>query len=196
MSFESDVARVQVHLDRMAAATTFDEYAHEWTGFLYQLERLWERAFQFYKPAPWFQKVSPTYSKLRRKDSLLRYLKQARNAATHTLQGSLASSLNVAVREKYGRPFQLSQIKTSIEDGCLTIDLESRELLLDLDASVSRGAPSLARVLCRGKWYNPPKSHLGNQLPTQNPVVVGKIGLDFCLSFISELNRLAKRPIE
>lgn len=196
MKFETDIAMAQMHLDRMADASTFDAYAHEWTGFLYQLERLWARAFQLYKFAPWFQEVSPTYHKLRRQDPLLRYLKQARNAETHTLQGSLISSLNVAVREKYGRPFELSQIKTSIEEGCLTIDLESRELLLDLDASVSRGAPALARVLCRGKWYNPPKTHLGNHLPTQNPVVVGKIGLDFCRSFIGELSRCAKRPTQ
>lgn len=99
-------------------------------------------------------------------------------------------------REKYGRPFELSQIKTSIEDGCLTIDLESRELLLNLDANVFRGAPALARVRCRGKWYDPPKSHLGNHVPTQNPVVAGKIGLDFFRSFIGELNRLANRPTE
>ena len=187
MKFDNDLNRAQMHLDNMAATSDVTEYAHEWQEFLFHLERVWERALRAYEYRPWFSHLNHPYTKLRKGDPLLRYLKQARNAETHTLQGTLNSSLNVAVREKYGRAFQLSRVSTSLENGCLTIDLESPEILLDLDADVFRSAPSLARIRCRGKWYNPPKTHLGNPLPAQNPVIVGKIGLEFCRAFIGEV---------
>lgn len=192
MNFEKDISRAQEHLDNMAAASDFDQYSHEWQEFLFHLERVWERALRAYESRSWFQELNRTYAKLRKGDPLLRYLKQARNAETHTLQGTLTSSLNVAVREKFGRPFSLSRVDTTLIDGCLTIDIKTHELLLDFDADVFRSMPTLARIRCRGKWYNPPNSHLGNRLKTQNPVVVGKIGLDFCRSFVREITRTKK----
>lgn len=171
----------------MVTAADSDEYAHEWREFLFHLERVWERALNAYESRSSFQKLNQKYRKLRKGDPLLRYLKQARNAETHTLQGTLTSPLNIMVRDKSGRPFNLSRLDTTLVDGCLTIDIRTHDILLDLDADVSRGTPSLARFLCRGKWYNPPSSHLGNRLSTQNPVVVGKIGLDCCRHFVQEI---------
>jgi hypothetical protein len=186
IDFGRDLSRAQAHLDNMADASAFDEYAHEWQEFLYQLERVWERAFQAHRSEPGFQALYQNIRKLQKGDPLLKYLKHARNAETHTLQGTLTSSLNIAVREKFGRSFQLSRIETSLVGGCLTIDLKSPDILREFEADVSRSAPALARFRDRGKWYNPPRTHLGSRLSTQNPVVVGKIGLDFCRAFVHE----------
>lgn len=90
-----DLNRAQEFLEEMADATTFTEYENAWLDFLYRLERVWELTKLRYQAEHWFSKVYGSYAKLRKKDPLLKYLKHARNAETHTIQGTLDSSLNV-----------------------------------------------------------------------------------------------------
>ncbi len=192
LTMNQDIERAEKHLNDMAKSTLLNEYEMSWQDFLYRLEMIWEITKKRYERESWFPKVYGPYSRFRKKDPLLRYLKQARNAETHTIEGTLESSLNIMFNEKYGRPFQISQIKSSFENGKLTIDIDSPDLLYEYEAEVYRGTPELIRFKCRKDWYNPPSQHLGNNVNTRCPVVIGKLGLEYCKAFISEIELYAK----
>lgn len=119
---------------------------------------------------------------------MLKYLKNARNAETHTLQGTLNSSLNVGLRDKCGRGFSVDRIRTGFVDGCLTINVDTPDVLLDFDADVGRGAPFLTAFRNRKDWYKPPRTNLGNRLSSNDPVVVGKLGLDMYRALVEEID--------
>lgn len=71
----------------MKQANSLEEFEAEWREFLTYLEKVWtkvERSCQTVrnKFEPWQGK----YHRLRKKDMLLRYLKQARDADNHSIQ--------------------------------------------------------------------------------------------------------------
>jgi hypothetical protein len=122
----------------MPEASSFDVFETEWEHYLYRIEKIWERTEKVYKHQKSFRQWFAPYKALRKKDSLLLYLKQARNAETHTLQETISSPLSISVEEKYGREFNIKSISSKLENKCLTISLESVDSLLDLDTEVSR----------------------------------------------------------
>jgi hypothetical protein len=183
---QSDITRAETHLQSMVDATRVSDYQGAWQDFLYRLERIWEVTRYTYKQRTWYSKACGTYYQLQRKDPLLKYLKHARNAETHTTQGSIEAPLQFLIKDRYNEPFHLRDIETTFENGVLTLDLIIPELL-DFDAQVARGAPSLLRFKSRGAWYNPPSSHLGNVLNSRNPVIIGKLGLEFCKALCIEV---------
>ncbi|WP_146009766.1 hypothetical protein [Janthinobacterium sp. ROICE36] len=71
----------------MQNAKTMDEFESDWRGFLNCLEKIWQKVERSCQPMrnkfePW----QGTYHGLRKKDMLLRYLKQARDADNHSIQ--------------------------------------------------------------------------------------------------------------
>lgn len=187
MEFNREIARLQKHINEMTLAEHLDDYKNAWEEFLYRLERAWELTEQTYKDQKWFQNLFAPYRKLRKKDPVLKYLKNARNAETHTLQGTLSSSLNIALCEKLGREFSVERIQTNFVNGCLTINIDTSEKLMDFDADVGLSTPSLTKFRNRKDWYKPPKKHLGNALSSNNPIVVAKIGLNMYESLVKEI---------
>ena len=183
---ERDLNTAEQCLQRMVDATNLSEFETEWEHFLFRIERIWERTEKTYRRHQGFQKWFSPYQQLRRKDPLLRYLKQARNAETHSLEGTLASPLSICVKEKYGRDFQVKSVSTTLENKCLTVNLESDDLFLELNTEIFRKSPNVARIKNRGKWFNPPTSHLGNRLNESSPIVLGKLGLNFCRALVTE----------
>lgn len=188
MEFVREVARLETLINEMEAADHIDDYKNAWEEFLYRLERAWGRTEQAYKNQKWFQKLFAPYRKLRKREPVLKYLKNARNAETHTLQGTLSSSLNIALRDKCGRGFSADRIHTSFVDGCLTINVDTLDIFLDLYADVGRGTPSLTEFRSRKDWYKPPRTYLGGRLSSNNPVVVAKLGLEMFRSLVEEID--------
>lgn len=188
MNYEHEIQRTEKYLEEMAETKLVSEYEAAWQDFLWRLERVWERAKKQYEGESWFPKLYGPYGTLRRKDPLLRYLKQARNSETHNFTGSINSPLSIRLKEKFGRPFQLKDLSTSFENGTLTLSVNTHDLFFEPDIAFSRNEPQLNRIKCRGKWYNPPTSHLGNRINTNDPIVIGKLGLESLKSFISELS--------
>ncbi len=88
-------------------------------------------------------------------------------------------------------------MKSSFEDGILTIDIESapQDSLLDYVAFPLPSNPKLVRFRNRGKWYEPPKTHLGKPLLSVHPVDVAKLGLAFYSAFINEASFRFKESV-
>lgn len=183
---ERDLNTAEQCLQRMADASDLGTFETEWEHFLFRIERVWERTEKKYRNHKGFQKWFSPYQQLRKKDPLLRYLKQARNAETHSLEGTLASPLRINIKEKYGRDFQIKSVSTTLENKNLTVNLESNDLFLELDTEIFRKIPSVTRIKNRGKWFNPPSSHLGNRLNESSPIVLGKLGLSFFRILVTE----------
>jgi hypothetical protein len=187
----ADIERAEKHLNDMLIAKTLPEFTGAWQDFLFRLERMWETTKAKYQKEPWFLGFYHVYDQLKRKDPLLKYLKEARNAETHTIEGTLDSPISILVKDKYGRPFQVDGITYTLVNGHLTINIDGPHLLLDYEADVWREGPTLASFRCRGKWYSPPRTHLGMDVKSKSPVVIGKLGLAFCKSFLDEMARKA-----
>jgi hypothetical protein len=176
-------------LDRMKKLENFQEFYRHWQDFLFRIEKAWESAQRDLQRMPGFQQWFGFYAEQERKDPLLIYLAHARDAETHSIWQTVDRPFRVLIREKYGYPFRLKSIKSTLgEDGVLSIDLQTsaEDSLLSYEASIVPTSPALQKFKNRGNWYNLPRTHLERSLPSTHPVDVAALGLAFYRAFIAE----------
>ena len=176
-------------ISNMAEAESFSDFEEEWQIFLYRIQRAWERCERKIKKEKGFQQWFKPYQKLRKNDPLLVFLKQARDAETHAVSGTIDKPLSLQVYEKTGRSFQIEDIESTLNDGVLVVDIKSPDLFLNLDVEVKHTDPKLVKFKNRGVVYEPPKKHIGNQLENDHPVAISQLGLVFYRSFVEEAER-------
>jgi len=173
-------------IDEMRSTTSFLEFEEYWENFLFRIERAWEGTERAVRGKPGYQQWHNPNAKLRKQDPLLTFLKQARNSAMHSVSDTVTKPLKFQVVEKSGRDFVINGISTTFENGVLTIDIDSPELFPNLDAKMLPTDPKLVRIKNRGKWFNPPKEHLGNKLKNLHPVSIAHLGLDYYSGCVEE----------
>lgn len=176
-------------IDAMKETTDFREFQENWENFLFRIERAWEFTERNLKKVKGFQQWHKPYTQLRKKDSLLVFLRQARNAEIHRVSPTVNKPLEMVVRDKSGRGFQLNSISSKLEDGTLTVDLDSPDILLDLDADVVPTDPEVIRFKNRSKWYNPPWEHLKVRIRDLHPVALAECGLEFYRAYVEEAEK-------
>lgn len=176
-----DLQLAAAEIEQMADARDLANLRSSWEIYLFRLERAWERTERAAqaKPGRDAQSWLSANAKLRRADPLLQYLKQARNAETHALASSVDSHKIISVSDRFGRPFSLNNVKVSVKGHTLVIDLDSNAIGIDWTAKAEPADPKLQRICCRGKWYEPPRRHLGNRINDQHPVAIATLGLNF-----------------
>ncbi|MBN7796287.1 hypothetical protein [Parahaliea mediterranea] len=173
-------------IDYMKSTTDFSEFQESWENFLFRIERAGEFTERTLKSKTGFQQWHKPYTDLRRKDPLLVFLRQARNAEMHSVSPTVTRPLKMAVVDKSGRGFQLNSISSQLENGTLTIDLNSPDILLDLDTRILPTDPEVVRFKNRGKWYNPPWQHLRERIRDLHPVALAELGLVFYRAYVNE----------
>ena len=114
---------------------------------------------------------------------LLRYLKQARDADNHSIQ-------DVAKIEPGGRGIRFQNprggyIKHMEIRGGELVAYEGDPIIIE------DKLPRLVAVSVKnnGAWYNPPTSHLDQQIPSHHPVFLAELGLKFYENYIREVER-------
>ncbi|WP_305374652.1 hypothetical protein [Photobacterium leiognathi] len=174
-------------IGRMKGAEGFDDFDSEWRLYLNAIEKVFvkvERAAQPYrnKFEPWQGK----YNKLRKKDSLLKYLKQARHADNHSIQDVAKVTPGVYSFSVPGGPgvTHIQSLKTDHTGRVVEYIGNRPAQIVDI--------PS--RLQCvgfqnNGTNFNPPKEHLGKKLKSDNPVYLSEQGLAFYESFLVEAER-------
>ena len=168
-------------LDLMKSAESFEIFDEEWRDFLNCIEKLWnktERGCQQFKNKyqPWQGK----YSALRRKDMLLRYLKQARDADNHSIQE--VAAVKPAHRTMNFANHTGGYIKNMTLRGGDITHYEGDPLVVkDHPATIEA-----VRVKNAGNWYNPPTMHLEQQIASHHPVVLAELGFQFYEKFLKE----------
>lgn len=179
-----DIAAKQI--EHMKSTTSFSEFQESWENFLFRIERAWELTERTLKTNQGFQQWHKPYTDLRKKDPLLVFLKQARNSEMHSISPTVAKPLRMSVNDKSGIGFRVNSISSRLENGTLTIDIESPDIFLDLDASLAPTDPEVVRFKNRGKWYNPPWQHLKERIRDLHPVALAELGLTFYRAYINE----------
>ena len=171
-------------IDAMRQAKSLEEFESEWRRFLNCLEKVWikvERSCQAQKKrfAPWQGK----YHRLRKKDMLLRYLKQARDADNHTIQD--VTKIQPGSRSINFVNTQGGYIKHLEISGGEILAYEGDPIIVqDIPSSLVAVA-----VKNNSEWFNPPTSHLGHPVTSHHPVALAEFGIKFYESYINDVYR-------
>jgi hypothetical protein len=176
---ELESARRAVQL--MKSAESFDLFDEEWRDFLNCLEKLWnktERGCLHVKNK--FQPWQGKCSSLRRKDMLLRYLKQARDADNHSIQE--VSEIKPSHRAMNFANSKGGYIKKMVISNGQVEHYEGDPMVVtDHPATIEA-----IKVKNSGNWYNPPSTHLGKPVTSTHPAVLAELGLSFYDNFLKE----------
>ena len=181
---KSELRAAAKALDSMRTADSLDDLEAEWREFLTCLEKTWvkaERSCQHIRNQ--FQPWQGKYSKLRKKDMLLRYLKQARDADNHSIQDFTKiepGSKSIRFTNPTGGYIN----RMEISGGEIAVYEGDPMLVLDKPPH-----PVVVPVKNHGQWFNPPTSHLDQPLLSLHPVELAEHGLKFYDEFIREIEQ-------
>lgn len=180
----TDLQIAREAIERMANTESFAEFRRHWQDFLFRLERAWEGALGHVKGKGGgaAQNWISANSALRKKDSLLRYLKHARDAETHVLGETVENVLELSFEDRFRRKFRVNSVSTRIDGTTLIVDIDSPDEHLEWQGSVKPGDPRMLRFKSRGVWYNPPTEHLGIRIENVHPVAVALLGYEFYMA--------------
>jgi len=176
---KQELHAAQLALQGMRAATNLEEFAIWFRGFLDRIEKVWVKAERECQPSlaqfePW-QRV---FKKLRRDDQLLMYLRQARNADQHSIQHMTQELLG-----------QLVLVIPPLGTVEVQIDETRQQLTVkgECQIAVQRGRSyRLLPINNRGRVFDPPSQHLGENLPKNDALLVAEKGTAFYEDFLAQ----------
>lgn len=179
----------------MASATRLSDLKTAWESVLFRLERAWERTERAVSTSGGgvAQSWLSANAKLRRADPLLQYLKQARNAETHSLSSSVASNPLISITDRFGRPFTMDRVRVVVDGTTLKIELNSLEIGMEWQSRIGASDPKLQAIVARGIRYDPPRRHLGNRIDNDHPVFITTLGIDFYKGTFAALESVPSR---
>ncbi|MBZ6366205.1 MULTISPECIES: hypothetical protein [Enterobacter] len=176
-----ELKRAKRCVERMRSAKSYDEYDEAWSDYLSRIENVFGRvkvAAESHKNYPSF---SSSVNHLRATDSLLIYLKQARNAVHHGIVDT-----SKYIQGGFGinppTPGGILRLDSITIDGNGNAHIVSRSpFRLDIIPD------SIEAIPCRnrGVTYNPPESHLGEEIKSKNPVDIAELGIKFYESYLA-----------
>lgn len=162
----------------MIGSKSYEEYEENWCDFLNRLEKTFEKLLRACAPAMGkFTSLISKENTQRGSDPLLQYLKQARNADTHSIQDiatrvPASSSIGFDYSQGGRRVFVKSM---NIVNGMVTHYEGSHPLVLTFTPE----SIEVKEVENQKKIYGPPDSHLGKPINTRHPTELAKLGLEF-----------------
>ena len=181
---KSELRSAEKAIERMTQAKSIEDLEDEWKIYLNAIEKVWvktERGCQHVRNK--FQPWQGSFSRERKKDALLKYIKHARNSDQHTIEEVMqkkdaSSSMYIKGGEGVTHIERLV-----IENGNLVEYRGNKPLTIEnLPNRVE-----LLRVKDSNKWYNPPKSHKQVRLHWPAPVDVAVLGLEYYRDFVSQV---------
>ena len=182
---KANLIDAQKAIEMMVSANSFEQYESEWRELLGHLEKVWVKVERTCVPIQAkFQPWQGRFQALRKKDMLLRYLKAARDADTHSIQD--LARMNDGYRAmRFANPHG-----GYIEHLHIGGNGEIREYRGDpMIVTDTPPQPVALPVKNNGQWYNPPTSHLGNAIRNEHPTTLAKLGLQFYIEFVDEVER-------
>ena len=178
-----DIAASEI--EKMKITTSFQEFEESWQNFLIRIERAWESTERVIRKEKGFEQWHKPYTTLRKKDSLLVFLKQARNSEMHGISASVSKPLEMVIEDKTGRGMAIKSISSELEGGSLTININTQDIFSDVSVNLVPTDPELIKIKNRGKWYKPPWWHLKVRIEDVHPVAIAELGHNFYSSYVS-----------
>lgn len=179
-----DIAASEI--EKMKQTTNFMEFQEAWENFLFRIERAWELTERTLRTKNGFEKWHKPYTDLRKKDPLLVFLKQARNSEMHSISSTVAKPLKMVLKDKTGRGLTVNSVSSHLDDGTLTISINTSDLFPHVDLNIIPSNPELVKFKNRGEWYSPPKRHLRKQIIDCHPISIAELGCTFYRAYVTE----------
>ncbi|MBO0162590.1 hypothetical protein J0692_10140 [Vibrio alginolyticus] len=166
----------------MKSASNFEIFEEEWRDFLNCIEKVWnktERGCLSFREK--FQPWQGQFSRDRRKDALLKYVKQARDADNHSIQ-------EVAEVKPGSKTIGFANKKNGSHIESLKIVNDNIVEYKGDPLIVQDHPPTVValKVKNNGNWFNPPREHKGQPLKTQHPVEIAELALAYYQNFVTE----------
>jgi len=171
------------YVERMKVSSTFDSYERDFKNSLHCLERAWNKSVAHLGRSPKYQGWTRRgqVEKLRRQDSLLSYLVNARGADEHTVEDITSrSGGGVGISPAEGGSMHIINL---VVDGHGSMSLETDR---PITVTFFPNRVVLQPVVNRGREYPVPKSHLGTALDSSDPVELVLIGIGFYENYLRE----------
>jgi hypothetical protein len=170
------LAKASACLERIEASRSFGEFESAWTDLLIALDDIHTTLEQGAKTNPQSRQWYGGKKNERRKDALLSYLHQARNADKHGIE-PIASHKPGGVKISEGaRPTFI--LKTAVKDGKASLELHPVE-----GPGMEIIPPSAELIPVRfdrfGDVFEPPTQHLGSILPDTSPLTIARLGFKY-----------------
>ncbi len=169
-------------MSSMRNAANIDEFESQWRIFLNAIEKVWQKVEGCCQPfGKVFQPWQAQYHALRRKDMLLRYIKQARDADNHSIQ-------DITAVEPGSRAFRFINPKGGYIErmeirGGGVMHYQGDPMIVEDRLP----HPIAVRVKNRGEWFNPPSSHLGCPVPNHHPLLLAELAYKFYSDYVNEV---------
>lgn len=177
-----ELAAAQKALDRMYVSKSMEEFEMEWRTCLNHLEKAWQKTEQCCQQVRTkFQPWQGQFQKLRKKDMLLRYLKQARDADNHSVQD--VTTIQPGSRNyKFVNPRGGYIKHMEIRNGQVT-HYEGDPMIVEERPP----HPIAVSVKNHGEWFNPPTSHLDQPIPIPHPALLAELGIKFYSAYVDQV---------
>jgi len=183
----NELKKAKRYLDRMVKCDSFEEFEENWTNFLSSLEKVWnksERECQLFSKK--FQPWQGRFKSIRKSDQVLSYLKNARDADTHSIQEIIqkkSGSIGISGTDK-SKPLILTDVKI---DGFGNISI--KESNQDLDIKIEKPRFIVKPFRNSGVTYFPPLYYRTQKLSDPlNPTEIAKNGYEFYETYLNELS--------
>ena len=170
-------------INSMCEAQNMEEFEAEWKVFLSSLEKVWNKVERVCQPhRATFQPWQGQFQALRKKDMLLRYLKQARDADNHSIQDSTKLEPGYMTLGHVGGSGYINNLE--IRNG-VVVNYQGSPMVQEIYPP----SPIAVPVQNNGVWYNVPTSHLGEAVESVHPVDIANLGLAFYADFVEKVEK-------
>ena len=177
--------KAESYIEKMSNAATLDDYEESWKDFLHNLERAWNKLVSHLKRSPkyqgWIERGKT--EKKRRQDQLLSYLVNARGAEEHAVSDITSQEAGgVGINPAVGNSLFINMLE--IKNGQMLIDSEQ-----SIKIEFIPGKVILLPIENRGKRYDVPATHLGEELENSSPVDLAKKGIEFYHAYFEKVEK-------
>lgn len=179
---KAQLQKARRSLERMRVAQSLDKYEEEWVDFLHNLERTWNKTVNHLSRSPKYKGWSKRgrTQNLRRQDPLLSYLINARGAEEHTVAQITEKEMgSIGISPAEGNELLIHHM--SISKGVININADRPIKIVFIPGKVK-----LLPVVNRGRTYDPPKMHLGEDVGEIDPIKVAELGITFYEDYMKE----------
>lgn len=187
----SELRRAHSSFEAMKLANDFIAFEDNWKDILNHLEKCWTKAeLECREIKDKFQPWQGKYVELRKKDPLLKYLKQARNSDMHSVQEIVGKAPNRFIIRSTGAS-TVSKIALSLNLKSpteLVGEIEFESYGDPLNIKFVREGVETKTIVNQGVYYVPPQFHRGKPLKNHNdPIEIAELGIKFYEEYLKAI---------
>lgn len=180
-----ELEKSKKNFEAMKNSKTLDEYEENWRNFVTNLEKVWIKAerecIEFKnKFQPWQGK----FTRERRIDPLLKYVKNARDVETHSIQEIVEKQKGYTTINPLDKNKPLEIKNLIIANGKMSFTESSQPLIVEQHSAKIMAIP----FTNQGTVYLPPEFHRGQRLQDKsNPLEIAELAIKYYENYLDEI---------